>query len=126
MKRDLDLVRLILKACEEHPHGFAPRTFELPGYSEEQIGYHIHLLGQAGLMRVIDSTIKGSSSPAASPIALTNAGHDFLDATRDPTSWQRVRSVVATVGGWTLDMVRDVATQLMREEATRVIRAGSL
>jgi hypothetical protein len=61
MKRDLDLVRLILKACEEHPHGFAPRTFELPDYSEEQIGYHIHLLGQAGLMRVIDSTIKGSS-----------------------------------------------------------------
>lgn len=125
MKRDLDLMRLILMACEEHPHGFAPRDLALPGYTKEQIGYHIHLLGQAGLMRVSDVSSFGDASPQALAIALTNAGHDFLDATRDPTRWQRVRSVVATLGGWTLDVVRDVAVQLLKEQATRLMTTGS-
>ncbi|MFO0828099.1 MAG: DUF2513 domain-containing protein [Phycisphaerales bacterium] len=125
MKRDLDLMRRILQACEEHPHGFAPRDLALSGCTKEQIGYHIHLLGQAGLMRVSDVTSFDNASPQALPIALTNAGHDFLDATRDPTRWERVRSVVATLGGWTLDVVRDIAVQLLRDQATRVMTTGS-
>jgi hypothetical protein len=125
MKRDLDLMRLILLGCEQHPHGFAPRDLVLPGYTNEQVGYHIHLLGESGLMRVADATCLGNASPQALAIALTNAGHDFLDATRDPTRWQRVRSVVAALGGWTIDVVRDVAVQMIKEQATRLLTTGS-
>ena len=33
MKRDMDLVRKILMAVEEHDHGFAPRDVAFDGYS---------------------------------------------------------------------------------------------
>jgi|GEM_PF-7061885 len=47
MKRDIDLVREILLALEEHDHGYAPKDLEIRGYSKEQIGYHVWLMGRA-------------------------------------------------------------------------------
>jgi hypothetical protein len=41
MKRDMDLVRQILMVMEDHEHGFAPHPFEVPGYTEEVVGYHL-------------------------------------------------------------------------------------
>ncbi|MCK4340490.1 MAG: DUF2513 domain-containing protein [Phycisphaerae bacterium] len=91
MKRDMDLVRQLLLKIEEHEHGLAPRNLPIDGYDDEQIGYHVHLMGQAGLLKVADVTHLGSASPEAIPVRMTWAGHDFLDAARSETIWSRAK-----------------------------------
>jgi hypothetical protein len=65
MKRDMDLVRQILITIEDHEHGFAPETIEVPGYTEETIGYHLVLMGEAGLLKVVDMSPFGAQTPQA-------------------------------------------------------------
>ena len=47
MKRDMDLVRKILLECEQQESGFPPEKLEIEGYSDAQLGYHVHLMGEA-------------------------------------------------------------------------------
>jgi len=87
----MDLVRQILLKVEEHENGFAPRSLAIEGYTDDQIGYHVHLMGQAGLLNVTDVTHMGSTSPIAIPVHMLWAGHDFLDAARSETIWGRAK-----------------------------------
>lgn len=100
MKRDLDLIRKLLLKMEEHEHGYAPQRITLDGYTDEQVGFHIYLLGQAGLICVADSSSMESGSPSAIPLNLTWAGYEFLDAARDETLWEKAKAkVINPVGG---------------------------
>jgi hypothetical protein len=91
MKRDMDLVRKLLMAIEAHEHGYAPPDLKIPGYSEEQVRYHVHLMGEAGLLEVADVTVRRSTSPQAIPISMLWDGHDFLDAARSDSIWDRAK-----------------------------------
>lgn len=93
MKRDMDLVRHIVFALEDHEHGFAPQL-KLEGYTEEQIGYHVHLMIQAGLVEGCDTTCLGNDSPSAEATSLTWAGHEFADAARSDTVWNKTKLVI--------------------------------
>jgi hypothetical protein len=99
MKRDMDLARNILLALEEHEHGYAPRTLVIEGYTDEQIGYHAHLLHEAGLIDASDDSTRGSPSPQAIPLRLTWEGHEFLDAARSDTIWNQAKQKVAKTTG---------------------------
>lgn len=87
MQRDMDLIRQLLFKMEDHSGAFAPHDYAVEGYTPDQIGYHIWLSGQAGLMKVIDVTNAGSSGPQAIPLNLTWDGHDFIAAARSDTTW---------------------------------------
>ncbi|MBN1375810.1 MAG: DUF2513 domain-containing protein, partial [Dehalococcoidia bacterium] len=78
----MDLIRAMLLAIEADDHGFAPKI-EIEGYTQEEIGYHAVLLGEAGLVEVHDITHMGSHSPEALISRLTWEGHEFLDAARE-------------------------------------------
>lgn len=84
---------------ESHESGFAPHNFVFDGYTDEQVLYHVWLLGDAGLMQVSDVTSLSSKSPQALPVKLTWAGHDFLDAARNDTVWSQALEKVKSVGG---------------------------
>ncbi len=100
MKRDMDLVRAILLAAEESPTGFAHDACEkIVGYTPAQIGYHVHLMMQAGLVNGVDVTHMESSGPEARLSSLTSAGHDFLDAARNQSVWQQVKTVFMEKAG---------------------------
>lgn len=100
MKRDLDLIRKLLLAMEEHEHGFAPQRIHIDGYNEDQIGYHIYLLGEAGLAKVVETTSMGNASPNALPLNLTWAGYEFLEAAKDETLWRKAKEkLVQPAGG---------------------------
>lgn len=112
MKRDMDLIRAILLACEAHEHGRAPRELQIEGYTDEQIGFHVHLMGEAGLLRTTDVTHTGSTSPSAMPIAITWDGYEFLEASRNENNWQKVKAAAHASGGFVLSAVKDVLVQL--------------
>ncbi|MEM1354360.1 MAG: DUF2513 domain-containing protein [Planctomycetota bacterium] len=121
MRRDPALIRQILLACEEHEHGYAPRNLDIEGYTEEQIGYHVYLLGDAGYMKVIDITHIGSNSPEAKPGSITHNGHEFLDAIRDEEVWKTTKGIIAKTGGWTLGVIASVATEIITRNAMAAI-----
>jgi hypothetical protein len=115
MKRDMDLARKIMLAVEAEPHGNpAPVVFQIDGYDEETVGYHIYLLGQGGFMDVVDMGCFQDSSPSALPGPLTWAGHDWLDATRNDTIWNKVKSKLSTEGVTvSFDVAKALATSLV-------------
>ena len=118
MKRDMDLVRKIVFALEEHEHGHAPRSFRIEGYDEEMVGYHVHLMMQAGLVKGADTTHLGSTSPSAIPIALKWEGHEFADAARSDTVWNKTKAVikdkVGSVGiGLLVEVLKQQAKQML-------------
>ena len=99
MKRDMDLVRKILLMLEEHEHGMAPRKLVIEGHTDEEIGYHVHLMDQAGLLKAADVSHQGSPSPQAIPVHMLWAGHEFLDAARSETIWSRAKKHLAADWG---------------------------
>lgn len=100
MKRDLDLIRKLLLLMESHEHGYAPHELSIEGYTDEQVGFHVHLLGEAGLAVVADTTHMSSDSPSAIPQCLTWAGYEFLEAAKDETLWGKAKDkVIKPAGG---------------------------
>ncbi len=119
MKRDLDLVRAILMKCEEHQHGYAPQNACIPGYTHEQIGFHIYLMGEAGLLRVIDVSESGAGSPDAVPLCMTWAGYEFLEASRNELLWSRAKIAAGAAGGMALDVVKAILVALVTDAAKK-------
>ena len=101
MKRDMDLIRAMFMSIEADEHGFAPKI-EIPNYTQEEIGYHAILLGEAGLAVVSELTAFGAPSPVGKVTRLTWAGHEFLDAARDKTIWNQAKDKIgsATIQVW--------------------------
>lgn len=99
MKRDMELVREILLAIEASPSGFAPRPLQIRDYSAEQIGYHVLIMDEGGLIEADVTTTKNSASPGALAKRLTWQGHEFLDAARDPGIWKKAMGLVKEQAG---------------------------
>jgi hypothetical protein len=102
MKLDTDLVRQILLAVEEFPFDGSFHDVEIEGRTENEITYHVMLLHEAGLLEALDlSTLSGV---CWKPTRLTYDGHQFLDAARSDTVWQKAKSwTQKTMGTLTLE-----------------------
>lgn len=106
MKRDMDLVRKILLACEASEHSIGPDLSKIENYDEEQIGFHVYLMIQAGLLEGSETTTMSSMSHEAFVSSITWAGYEFLEACRDEERWNKVKTAAKSVGGWTLEVLK--------------------
>jgi hypothetical protein len=111
MKRDMDLIRLLLLQTE----GEEPKP-DLSAYTDEQQLYHSALLIEAGL---VDGTIieNGTGFPASTTILRpTWAGHEFLDAARNETIWRKAGEHIKKSGvDVTLLLLQDILKQLAKQ-----------
>lgn len=92
MKRDLDLIRRILKDVEGMPAGKPLGNITYPGYSKEIIHEHIDLLDQAKFIEV--ATFKAGTAKNIIKYQinrLTWLGHEFLDAAKDDSIWNKAK-----------------------------------
>lgn len=106
MKREMELIRAIMLWAENQEHGSFRKNPEIEGFTEEQIGYHVHLLGQAGLAKTVETSEFRAKSPSAAIMELTDKGHDFIDATRKSATWAKTKEVIIDKGpGFTLDLL---------------------
>ncbi|WP_443750369.1 DUF2513 domain-containing protein [Asticcacaulis solisilvae] len=118
MRRDMDLIRALLLKLEGgsfepgSTHDIWPGDDEvaIEGYSFDQIHYHLLLLEDSGYIK----TGGWMSSGSLIYKGLTSAGHDFLDSVRDPEIWRSTKSKIGKVAGVTLDVVKDVAVDLIK------------
>lgn len=115
MQRDMDLVREILLAAEASPHGFGPSSIAIDGHSDEEIGYHIYLLGQAGLVEATDRTNLSHKSPYATIKTITWTGHEFLASARSPGTWAQAKEVMRRAGDGSFQVWQSVLTDLVKQ-----------
>ncbi len=116
MRRDMDLVRDILRQIEAWPNAQGWIEFDLPDRSPEEVSHHVEIMAKAGLIEAVDaSTMSGPDWKAKK---LTWNGHEFLEAARNDTIWQRAKTRMAEkVGG----MPFDVMLALLLETAKRQV-----
>jgi hypothetical protein len=123
MKRDMDLIRELLLKLESVPRemgdvfSFSPEDKEVSveGYTPAQIEYHLSLLREIGFIEC----------PGSQPMlgitfsGLTWAGHDYIDAVRDPDIWRKTKQGAEAAGGFTIDILRDLAKGFIKTQIKR-------
>lgn len=117
MKRDWDLMRQILFEVEKWPFTGGFDTITIPNHSEPEISYHVSLLADAGLIEAID--VSSHDGVAWRPKHLTYAGHEFLDAARQDTTWNSAKEkVFKATGTITLEAQKTVLHAMMTKAIT--------
>ena len=102
MKRDLELIRSILKKLEEETDGFHPVDVSdqwVTGYTKHEIVYHLILMHEGGLVKGDETTTLGVGVNGMNFMAfrLTWEGHEFLDSIRDDNLWNKLKSSIQNV-----------------------------
>jgi Hypothetical protein (DUF2513) len=112
MKRDMDLIRSILLDVESDGKLGVPH-----GHTDEEIADHAQQLKEEGWVEA-EIARNGQGIPCqATIIRLTSKGHDFVDATRNPSFWLKTKAYVTkNLPGWTLTVVKEVAERAIKGE----------
>jgi len=114
MKRDMELVRTILLEIEDHQNPMTQITLRCPGYSPEQISYHVKILEQAGLIEAKETT--GFQFMGWIPLSLTWEGHEFLEATRNEGVWQKLKAQLKDKGvSVPFSVIQELAVKIVAE-----------
>jgi DNA-binding transcriptional ArsR family regulator len=118
MKRDLDLLRDILLEVEDwnDPQPLRFEALAYDGKTQQEIGYHLELLEDAGYIDADISKWNSGAYARALILRMTMAGHDYLDSVRSPEVWNKTKTALEKVGGGAaLDVVKDVASKILAE-----------
>ena len=121
MKRDMGLIRELLLKLEafdaQHGSLYAIKppysdNLGISGFDDDQIEYHVGLIREIGFIQ-----------PPANDLSLgfmfsrlTWEGHDYLDAVRDPEIWSKTQKGAAAAGGFTFDLLKDLAKGFLRKQ----------
>lgn len=119
MKRNMDLVRTILLKIEEYPEPNGWVDISIEGYTNLEISYHIKLLSQAKLIEAVDGDDTSGFDWRA--ISLTWEGHEFLDAAKNITVWEKTKALIKSKG---LGESYEVVKFLLKEVTLLLIKEG--
>lgn len=113
MKRDMDIVRDILRNVAESNGGVSASTLSSKARPAELIAYHFEIMDEAGL---IHATIKrgfGGQYIAATADSLTWSGNDFLSSISNENVWTEVkRKIGKTLGDASITTVKTLAVKI--------------
>lgn len=115
MTRDMELIREILIAIEkEFSDPRAVITLEIPGYDPEYVSYHVMLLNEAKLINARDRNI--DQIFLWQPTSLTWEGHEFLDAARNDSTWNKAMTKIkGQAASAPFEVVKAVVIQTCKE-----------
>ena len=111
MKRDMDLVREILLKVEATKGFKVGWELEIQGRDQDEVAEHVLILGDARLLEVTEPAFQQVFTNR-----LTWAGHEFLEASRDPETWNKVMATIREKGvGMSFDLVMQLLKELARQ-----------
>ena len=116
MKRDMDLIRMLLIQEEtgEAPPGLAD-------YPSPLIVYNVVLMKDAGLIEAAIAEGPDGTPIGAVIIRMTWAGHDFLDAARNDTVWRTAKERILKPGAsWTFELLKETLKALATQQLSRL------
>lgn len=116
MRRDMTLVRRILKTVNESPGPVGIDQLVNDGDSREKVGEHIRLMREAGLLEARILAADGDPFCSATITRLTWEGHDYLAAVGASDVWRTVQEEGARAG---LELTLDTAKALAAKAIAR-------
>ncbi len=122
MKRNWETIRELLTRVEECslPTDMVRLSDFLPERDVE-ISYHMALLIEAGLVKGLVSQSIGPEAKEFLAQSLTWEGHEFLDAIRSDTVWQKTKKTFIDQGmSMTFELVKVVA----KKAAVSLVKAA--
>ncbi|MCP4406615.1 MAG: DUF2513 domain-containing protein [Gammaproteobacteria bacterium] len=118
MKRDVDLIRKLLIHMEEKPDDQIITELELDGHDKFEIMYHFVLMDQAGLIRCerLMSSTTSDRVIRVHPFSLTWQGHEFLEASRNETTWNKAKTLIKSKSGaLSVDVLKALLVSMAKE-----------
>ena len=122
MKRDIDLLRVILMQVESEGQAEEPllHTMGIEGLDQALVNEHVKLLIDSGYLegeykystnnRILLTSIRG----------LTPKAYDFIDNIRNESLWRSIKErITATSGTASLPIIEHIAHQLVLAAITR-------
>ncbi len=125
MQRNMDLVRTILLKVEKNPSGTASKDLGIHSFSEQEIGYHAHIMKQEGLIEADDSPSTTHQGPSPILRSLTWKGHEFLDLARDQLRWNRAKATIEKIGGAPISVWSKLLSDLMLQSVEATVAKAS-
>ena len=114
MKRDMDLVRLILLEIEDKYRSTAIYDLAIDGYDTEMVAYHCKILYEAGLISDYKARYADNEIYVFGVGSLTWDGNDFLEKIRDDSQWKKVKETITKKGlPLVVDTIKSVANALI-------------
>ena len=124
MKRDMDLVRLILLKIEEESNGTAIYNLNIDGYDMEKVAYHCRLVYEAGLISDYEEHHADDTIDDFAVGTLTWEGHDYLEKVRDVSRWDKIKQILVKNGiALGIDVILTVANGLVKSAAEGAVSA---
>lgn len=120
MRRDLDLVRNILRYVESADSG----GVDLSGMGEDvgKLAFHAELMAARGL---VECDVRRDAFGAPLDVEVTGItweGYDYLDTIRSPKVWKRAKEVISsTVGDTSLSVVKDACKAIAADMIKQAI-----
>ncbi|MCP9037466.1 DUF2513 domain-containing protein [Streptococcus oralis] len=114
MKLNPDCIRDILFVVEEYStysnDVSEDKLYEklIPKYSQEEILYHVRQCEHSGLFLKVQHYFGGFSIQDLSPY-----GHQFINDIRQDTNWNRTKDIAKNVGSFSLDVLKDISSQVI-------------
>jgi hypothetical protein len=109
LKRDVELIRQILMEVEKSDSFELWESRPLLSHSERDVVAHIQMAQEAGLLDAFYT-----AGPQASVKRLTNDGHNFIVAAKNPGVWERAKTLASEkVGVLTLDVLKVALTEVV-------------
>ena len=121
-KRDMDYIRTLMLEIEEGKTDFDTLTLEvavalgmekndyLSKSDAAELELHLELLEDAGWVEFY------KLNDGWRVKKLTSKGHDFLDSVRDPKIWQRTKSGAEAAGGFTVELLSELAKGFVKHQ----------
>lgn len=117
MKRDMDLVRLILLEIEEKYVSTALCNLQIDGYSMDTVAYHCKILEEAGLISSYNPKYADNRIHSFFVGPLTWEGNDYLDDIREEGMWKMVKEYITKNGlPLMVDIIKAVATTFITDK----------
>ena len=109
MKRDNDLIRDLLLRFESEADYVLLMPHDLDGPERLERGHILIMIDQGLLAPIQRETFR-----------ITASGHDFLEAIRSDSIWQKTKTAVAETGGSaTLDIVKQLAVGFIKQKVSK-------
>jgi hypothetical protein len=117
MKRDMDLIRDQLLGIERLDDGTDEDvSLDRGEWSPALFQGHLRLLKEGGLIDAHEVPDDEDDFTHHVPVRLTWAGHDFLDAIRDPEVWAKTKQGAEAVRSWSLETLKEIGKGLIKKQ----------
>jgi len=130
MKRDLNLFRAILLEIEKMPAGedwvLDRDSSNLYANESEEVNILEHLILMQDAHLITKAVTKGGDGfYELCPCNLTNEGHDFLDAVRNSSVWEKIKATVLDKGiSYSIESIIFLAKKFAKEQLAELFNAG--